>query len=218
MQADGPIRHDTAPSGTLDCASCHGHVSSGTAARCPECRSLYHLGCWSAGSGCVVAGCHGRRAVSGRAVAVASRHTLATAAAVPVKVPAPSIELLPPARYGERSRERRRPGWLATTAIAVAALAIGVAAALAFRHNGDATHQENGYRSGWQAGYRAGTTGAFDNGFKKGNQAGWDAGYQSGFQAACRAARGAGADCNNSIVPAGTALSTAQSGADGRAS
>ena len=45
------------------------------------------------------------------------------------------------------------PGWLATAAIAVAALAIGVAAALAFRHNGDVTHQENGYRSGWQAAY-----------------------------------------------------------------
>lgn len=118
------------------------------------------------------------------------------------KLPAARLELLPAAGHVDRLRERRRPGWIATVAIAVAALAVGVAGTLAFGHAGDVSRERDGYRSGWQAGYDAGSSGAFDSGYKKGNQAGWNAGYQRGFQEGCRAWRGADANCDSTIVPA----------------
>ncbi|MBV8951456.1 MAG: hypothetical protein JOZ99_11310, partial [Actinobacteria bacterium] len=213
MQTDGRIGSGIVPVGTLHCASCNGDVSSGSAARCPECRALYHVTCWAAGSGCVVHGCGGRRLAPVRDIAVANGrplegsmdHLLPVAdSGGPLRVPPARVELLPAAGFGARLRERRRPAWLTTIAIAVATLAVGVAATLAIAHNGSAAGQEKSYRTGFQAGYRAGSSGGFDTGFKKGNQAGWDAGYQRGFQEGCHATGGADASCNNSIVPAST--------------
>jgi hypothetical protein len=213
VQTDGPVQRDAAQEsgGLLSCASCNEEVTSGAAARCPECGALYHVPCWNELSGCVTPKCRGYRRVPNRGPL-----TLVSNAAVEVlperpdpapssvKVPPPQVELLPSAAHLERARERRRPGWVATVAIAVAALALGIAGTLALRHTGDVVHQEKGYRTGWQAGYRAGSAGAFDNGFKKGNQAGWSAGYQRGFVEGCRAAGGADVGCTNTVVPAGT--------------
>lgn len=123
-----------------------------------------------------------------------------------LKLPAARVELLPAVGYVERLRDRRRPGWIATIAIAVAALAVGVAGTLAVHHTDDVSRQQRGYRSGWQAGYNAGSSGAFDSGYKKGNQAGWSAGYQRGLQEGCRALRGADASCDSTILPAGVGV------------
>jgi hypothetical protein len=231
VQTDGrlvpdPIEGSARDSGELlRCASCDETVTSGAAARCPECRTLYHVPCWNARSGCVTTGCRGYRPVLNRgpltllsncAVEVVPSRSTFGSTSVAVKMPSPQVELLPRAGHVERVRERRRPGWVVTVAIAVAALAVGIAATLVVRHTADGTRQQKGYRSGWQAGYSSGSSGAFDSGFKKGNQAGWDAGYQRGFQEGCHASRGADANCNSSIIPAGTGPKTSE--ADRRAS
>jgi hypothetical protein len=219
VQTDGRLVPEIAgeSGGLLSCASCDAEVTSGAAARCPECRALYHLQCSNALSGCVTPRCRGYQRVPNRgpltlvsnlAVEVLPVRSGSDVSIRPLKIPAAQVELLPGPGHAERVRERRRPGWVVTVAIAVAALAAGVAGTLAFRHTGDVTHQENGYRTGWQAGYRAGSAGSFDSGFKKGDQAGWNAGYQRGFQEGCRASRGSDTSCNNSIVPASAVAPT----------
>jgi hypothetical protein len=52
--------------GLLSCAACHGSVTNGPAARCPECRALYHVSCWNELTGCVTPGCKGHRRVPNR--------------------------------------------------------------------------------------------------------------------------------------------------------
>jgi hypothetical protein len=214
------VRGTAESGGLLSCASCATDVTSGAAAaRCPDCGALYHMECWNTRTTCATAGCRGYRRALNRGsltllpgMRVDSLERAEVPATGPLKVPAPKVELLPAAGYAERSRERRRPGWAVTVAIAFAALAIGVAATLALRHTAEGTRQEKGFRTGWQAGYKAGSTGGFDTGFKKGNQAGWDAGYQRGFQEGCRSSGGADAGCSTTMLPARTGASGTQEG------
>ena len=199
----------SASSGLLSCTACHEEVLTGTAARCPSCRALYHVPCWNDLTGCVTPGCKGHRRVANR-----GRLTLLSDPAVvverpapeppPVRLPAPAVELLPTPESVEERRARRRPGWVVVAAVAVAALCIGIAATLAVVRMNDAHQQNSGYRAGWRAGYTAGQSGAFDNGYQKGDKAGYQAGYQKGYLDGCHAAQGADAACSNSIVAAGS--------------
>lgn len=209
MQSQTWFEHDaaSASSGLLSCTACHEEVLTGTAARCPSCRALYHVPCWNDLTGCVTPGCKGHRRVANR-----GRLTLLGEPAVvverpapeppPVRLPAPSVELLPAPERVEERKARRRPPWVAIVAIAVAALCVGVAGTLAVVHTSDAQHQERGYRSGWRAGFTAGQSGAFDSGYQKGDNAGYQSGYQKGYLDGCHAAQGPDAACSNAIVAA----------------
>lgn len=197
----------SASSGLLNCTACHEEVLTGAAARCPSCRALYHVPCWNDLTGCVTPGCKGHRRVAnrGRLTLLSDPAVVVERAApepLPVRLPAPSVELLPTPERVEERRARRRPPWIAIVAIAIAAACAGVAGTLAVVRTVDAHHQESGYRSGWRAGYTAGQSGAFDNGYKKGDQAGYQSGYQKGYLDGCHAAQGPDAACSNAIVTA----------------
>jgi hypothetical protein len=79
--------------GLLSCAACHGPVTNGAAARCPECRALYHVPCWNDLTGCVTPGCRGHRRVPNRGPLTLVSEPVEVVR--PVEVVAPPVGLEP---------------------------------------------------------------------------------------------------------------------------